>query len=146
MITQNSKWGMFTVRKNYMKVKASWSHHRWCLHPANCCPLSQRGCCQSTTHRKVSVEIVFPVKIRLLIYGAVESQSSHHCSFNASPVQHLEMQEHINLDRKIKQLEFSTWECSQGMCQVKTHQKMTPESWEELRSEQESQRTVWCWS
>lgn len=45
---------------------------------------------EAGTHGEVSVEVVFPVEKRLLVYGAVESQSCQHCGLHASFVQDLE--------------------------------------------------------
>lgn len=41
------------------------------------------------TYRKVSVEVVLPVKERLPVDGTVKSQTCHHCSLHTSSVQHL---------------------------------------------------------
>lgn len=41
------------------------------------------------THREVSVEVVFPVKKRLPVYGTVESQSRHHRCLDTPFVKHL---------------------------------------------------------
>lgn len=41
------------------------------------------------THRKVGVKVVLPVKERLLVYGAAQSQSRHDCCLHASSVQNL---------------------------------------------------------
>lgn len=57
--------------------------------------LLNSGCCAESedrewqTHREVSVEVVFPVKKWLLVYGAVESQSCHHRCLDTSFVQDL---------------------------------------------------------
>lgn len=41
------------------------------------------------THRKVSIEVVLPVKERRLVYGAVQRQSRHDCCLHASSVENL---------------------------------------------------------
>lgn len=41
------------------------------------------------THREISIEVVFPVKKWLPVYGAVERQSCHHCCLHTSSVEDL---------------------------------------------------------
>lgn len=42
-----------------------------------------------TPYREVGVEVVFPVKKWLLVYGALQSQSCHDCCLHTSLIQHL---------------------------------------------------------
>lgn len=100
------------------------------------------------THREVSVEVVFPVKKWLLVYGAVESQSCHHCCLDTSFVQDLGTQRGITWRESKKTTDYLCLNYVKQhlrvMCQVRMHQRMTPGSLEVLRSQLMSQRTAWC--
>lgn len=105
---------------------------------------------KTRTYREVSVKVVFPVKKRLPIYGAVESQSCHHRCFDAALVQDLGTHGDImgTDDLRMTGYVYSNHirHNLQVMCRVRTHRRMTPGNSEEPRSEPERQRTAWYWS